>query len=101
LLKLEPFRNQEIFEISLFSFVQILVLNFFWQFKVDILPLGSGSVDPPIFADPDPGTQILADQTDPDPKHQTFYMHKTKIGKYIFCLNIKSISVKYSNIYRN
>ena len=38
---------------------------------VDILPLGSGSVDPHIFADPDPdpGSQNLADPTDPDPKH--------------------------------
>jgi len=38
---------------------------------VDILPLGSGSVDPHIFAglDPDPGKQNLADPTDPDPKH--------------------------------
>jgi len=32
-------------------------------------PLGSGSVDPYIFADPDPGSQNLADPTDPDPKH--------------------------------
>ena len=39
------------------------------QFLVDILPLGSGSVDPHIFADPDPdpGSQNLADPTDPDP----------------------------------
>ena len=41
--------------------------NFFLQFLVDILPLGSG--DPHIFADPDPGSQNHADQTDPDPKH--------------------------------
>ena len=33
----------------------------------DILPLGSGSVDPNIFADPDPGSQNLANPTDPDP----------------------------------
>ena len=39
----------------------------FFQFMVDILPLGSGSVDPHIFADPDPGSQNLADPTDPDP----------------------------------
>ena len=39
------------------------------QFLVDILPLGSGSVDPHIFADPDPGSQNLADPTDPNPKH--------------------------------
>jgi len=38
---------------------------------VDILPLGSESMDPYIFADPDPGSQNLADPTDPDPKHRT------------------------------
>ena len=73
MLKLdEPFRNQEIFIISLFSIVKIWVLRlkfFFLQFLVDILSLGSGSVDPHIFADPDPGSQNLADLTDPDPKH--------------------------------
>ena len=62
----EPFRNQEILIISLFSIVQIWVLRvifFFLQFMVDILPLGSGSVGPNIFADPDPdpGSQNLAD----------------------------------------
>ena len=42
----------------------------FLQFFADILPLGSGSVDPHIFADPDPTdpSQNLADPTDPDPK---------------------------------
>jgi len=49
------------------------VKKFFLQVLVDILPLGSGSVDPHIFADPDPdpGSQNLADPTDPDqdPKH--------------------------------
>ena len=45
------------------------VIFYFLQFMVDILPLGSGSVDPHIFADPDPGSQSLADPTDPDPKH--------------------------------
>ena len=76
MLKLdEPFRNQEIFIIFLFSIVQIWVLRvtFFLQFLIDILPPGSGSVDPHIFADPDPdpGSQNLADPTDPDqdPKH--------------------------------
>ena len=39
------------------------------QFLVDILPLGSGYVDPHIFADPDSGSQNLGDPTDPDPKH--------------------------------
>ena len=46
-----------------FSIVQIWVLRvnkfFFLQFLVDILPLGSGSVDPDILADPDPGSKIL------------------------------------------
>ena len=73
ILKLdEPFRNEEIFIVSLFSKVQIWGLGekrFFLQFLVDILPLGSGSVDPHSFADPDPGSQNLADPTDPDPKH--------------------------------
>ena len=41
----------------------------FVQFLVDILPLGSVSVDPPIFAGPNPESQNLADPTDPDPKH--------------------------------
>ena len=38
---------------------------------VDILPLGSGSVDPHIFADPDPdpNSRNIVDPTDPDPKH--------------------------------
>ena len=53
ILKLyEPFRNEEIFIISFLSKVQIWVLgvkNFCLQFLVDILPLGSISVDPHIF----------------------------------------------------
>jgi len=36
------------------------------KFLVDILPLGSGSVDPHIFTDPDLGSQNLPD---PHPKH--------------------------------
>ena len=43
--------------------------KFFIQFLIDIAPLGSGSVNSHIFADPDPGSQNLADPTDPDPKH--------------------------------
>ena len=38
---------------------------FFLQFLVDILPLGSGSVDQHIFTDPDTGSQNLVDPTDP------------------------------------
>ena len=56
--------HSEIFLISLFSIVQIWVESiFFLQFLVDILPLGSGLVDP------DPGSQNLVDPTDPDPMH--------------------------------
>ena len=39
------------------------------HFLVDSLPLGSGFLDPHIFADPDPGSQNVADPTEPDPKH--------------------------------
>ena len=60
MLKLdELFRNQKIFILSLFSIVQIWVLGvklFFLQYLVDILPFGS--LDPQIFADPDPGSLI-------------------------------------------
>ena len=54
-----------------------LRIIFLKQLLVDILPLGSVSVDPHIFEDLDldPGRQILADPTDPDPdldpKHWT------------------------------
>ena len=63
---------RKFYNLSFFSKVQILVLGVkkvFLQFLVDILPLGSGPVDPHIFADPDPVSQNLADPTDPDPKH--------------------------------
>ena len=49
------------------------------QFLVDILPLGSGSVDPHIFADPDPGSQNLADPTDPDPDPDPKHWFKDNI----------------------
>ena len=68
----DQFRDTEILS-NLFYFLtdQIWVLRAnsfvccFW------LPLGSGSVDPHIFADPDtdPGSQNVADPTDLDPKH--------------------------------
>ena len=65
--------NQEIFIISLIfkssDFGFRYKKFFFLQFLVDILPLGSGSVDMHIFADPDPGSQNHADPPDPDPKH--------------------------------
>ena len=77
MLKLdEPFRNQEIFSISLFFNSSDLGFDsktFILKFLVDILPLGSGSVNPHFFADPDPDpeSQNLADPRDlePDPKH--------------------------------
>ena len=40
---------------------------FFLQVLVNILLLGFRSVEPYIFADPDPGSQNLADPTNPDP----------------------------------
>ena len=59
------------FQISEFRFWFKEYKRFFLQFLVDILPLGSGSLDPHIFADPDPDpeSQNLEDPTDPDPKH--------------------------------
>ena len=62
------------------------------QFLVDILPLGSGSVDPHIFEDldPDPGSQNLAD---PDPKHwtlgweiQDFYLDSRIVNSLCLCM---------------
>ena len=76
MLKLyDPLRNQEIFIISFFNSSDLRFESkfFFFQFLVDILPLGSGSVDLHVFAvpDPNPGSQNIADPTDPDsdPKH--------------------------------
>ena len=61
----KPFRDQEIF-ISLFE----KLIFWFWEYFFTVFgwyfSLGSGSVDPHIFATPDPGSQNLAD---PDPKH--------------------------------
>ena len=39
------------------------------MFFIDILQLTSETMDPHIFADHDPGSQNLADPTDPDPKN--------------------------------
>jgi len=63
--------NQEIFKIPFFKSSDFGFRNkkFFMQVLVDILPLGSGSVDLHIFADPDPGSQYLANPTDLDPKY--------------------------------
>ena len=59
------------FEISLLTVTnwRLRAKDFCLQFLVDILPLGSGSVDQHIFANsnPDPGSQKIADRKDPDP----------------------------------
>ena len=57
------------------------------QFFVDIFPLRFGTVDPHIFTvpDPNPGSQNLADPTNPDldPKHWTIFPRKQSVS-YIF-----------------
>ena len=69
MLKLdELFRNQElVFHSADLDFER--EKYYFLQFLVDILPLGFGSVDMHIFADPDldPGSQNPVDPTDSDP----------------------------------
>ena len=63
-----------ILKLDIISLLWVLeVKKMFLQFLFDILLLQSGSVDPDIFADPDPGSQNLADPTNPDPdtKHWT------------------------------
>ena len=53
-----------------FSVVQIWVESkFFKKFLFDILQLKSETMDPHLFADHDPGSQNLADPTDPNPSH--------------------------------
>ena len=51
------------------------------------MPLGSRSVDPLIFADPDPdpGSQNLADPTDPDPKHCLKWNLDYSVQGLLFC----------------
>ena len=66
----EPFRDH-FYNLS-FSSVQIWVLRakeFFMQFLVDILPVGSGSVNPQFFFGSGSRKPKPADSTDPDPKH--------------------------------
>ena len=47
-------------------------------------------MDPLIFADPDPGSQNLADPTDPDSKHWIKYSLKEDILETSYlCLHIK------------
>ena len=58
-------------------------VNFFLQFLVDILSLGSRSVEPHNFTDPDQRRQNLADPTDPDPKHWFNVNYGINIGMYL------------------
>ena len=56
--------------LSFFNKIWVLrVKSFVLPFLVDILFLGSRSVDPQLFADPDSGSQNLANPTNPDPKN--------------------------------
>jgi len=63
-------------------------------------------VDPHIFADPDPGSQNLADPTDPDPKHWTQNKHhkekqdreKLPRSLYLLFVNRKSIFLICKNM---
>ena len=54
-----------------FQYFRFGFWEYFFQSLVDILPFGSGFVDPHTIADldPDPGRQYLPDLTDPDPKY--------------------------------
>ena len=44
------------------------------QFLIDILPHVSGSVEPHIYWDPNPGSQNVANPTDPAPMHKPLYI---------------------------
>ena len=73
----EPF----IGSVLLISFLLTILISFweqFFWFLVDILSLISGSVNPHIFADPDPGSQNDTDPTDPDPEHCFFLLSLCK-----------------------
>ena len=86
----KAFRNQEFFNLSFFdsSNLGLESNNFFWQFMVDILPLGS--VDPHIFTDPDPKHSLA-------PSILTSFMNKIRslsILKVQLSLSIKIRIVK-------
>ena len=69
------------------------------QFLVDFLPFGSRSVDPHIFADPDPGSQNLADPTDPDPKHWFCSYVWGRIVLEFLIYQIKNLMILFSKVY--
>ena len=63
-------------------------------FLVYILPFESGSVDPHIFADPDSESQILADPTDPDPKHCKYGIQSSStltVGQFLDKLSTENM----------
>ena len=60
-----------------FFTVKISVLrakDYCLQVWVDILPHVSGSVEPHIYWVPNPGSQNVANPTDPAPKHKPLYI---------------------------
>ena len=77
------------------------------QFLVDILPFGPGSVDPHIFAEPDPGSQNLADPMDPDPKHwicasiSKVLEGKMSYGNYHACILLLNLFKFFRFIHSN
>ena len=88
-------------------FAQIWILGsnkLFLQYLVDIVSLGSGPVDPHMFADPDPGSQNLADPTDPYSKHcfflfrwpKDFWEIYTPGARYNYIPSINRLSFVFS-----
>ena len=57
----EPFRIRKLLIITLFTSSDSGLRAKYLQFLVDTLTLETGSVDPHFFADPDPGSQNVAD----------------------------------------
>ena len=62
--------------------------NIFLQYWVDILPLGSGTVDP--HPNPDPGSQNVSNPMDPDPKQwvKQYYCEPCKFLILLMALKI-------------
>ena len=66
----------------------------FLSFLVDILPLGSGSVDPHIFAGPDPGSQNVADPMDFSNKIDKTMLNKfTEVFFNLVLINVELIRI--------
>ena len=68
ILKLyESFRDYEILVMS--NFLTVEICNSRRESNIYFMPLGSGSVNPHIFADLDPESRNIANSTDPDLAH--------------------------------